>query len=630
MENKILTLTDLKEILDSKQFILNKNWEKNVNNCPEAIELIKKYNLNYLDIKYIIKNNLEFKIYKCPFCEEQLHVKDMTTVFRKVCSKHRKEYAKYLQSLVSPEEREKRLNKAKENNLKKFGCEYSFQSKEVQEKIKKTNLERYGVENPSCNEQVKLKTAENNIRKYGVKSTAQLEEVKAKARKTNLERYGVEHIFQSNEIKQKIQETNLKKYGVNWACQNEEIKQKIIKSNIQNNGNACSLLNLEIKEKAEATLRQKYGDNWKKEFGKLSSRTRLDESYLNLLTNETFTVRILTKREDFKGLNTYTSYKWKCEECGTEFEYPLRRDHTPPICRKCHPKIFGKIQNEIYEYIKEIIPSENILINIRSVIAPLELDIYIPNLKVAIEFNGDYWHSENAGKDKNYHLHKTILCEEKGIHLIHIFEHEWELKKDKIKSRLKNLINKSQEKIFARKCEVKEINYSTSEQFLQYNHLQGNIVSSINLGLFYKGNIVAVMTFGKPRFSDEYEYELLRFATSTPVVGGASKLLKYFEKKYNPKSLISYANRCWSSSQNNVYLKLGFEYKGSSDPNYIYIKNDIQLSRYQCQKHKLAKLLGASNFDSSLSESENMKNNGYIKVYDCGNLVYKKNYRQPK
>ncbi len=144
----------------------------------------------------------------------------------------------------------------------------------------------------------------------------------------------------------------------------------------------------------------------------------------------------------------------------------------------------------------------------------------------------------------------------------------------------------------------------------------------IKLGLFHQDELVAVMTFGKPRFNKNYEYELIRYATSKHVIGGASKLLKYFERKFNPKSIITYADRRFS--QGNMYYKLGFNYLNLAPANYWWINSTNLYNRYQTQKHKLKTLL--KKFDENLSESENMFLNHFNKIYDCGNLVFIKDF----
>ncbi len=275
----------------------------------------------------------------------------------------------------------------------------------------------------------------------------------------------------------------------------------------------------------------------------------------------------------------------------------------------------------LLDYIKSIYFSE-IIENSKKIINPLELDIFIPDRDLAIEFNGNYWHSEAGGKNKNYHIDKTNLCREKGIQLIHIFEHQWDDKSEIFKSVISNKLGLST-KIYARKCKVVELD--NCSEFLNTNHLQGNCGSSVKLGLTYNGELVSVMTFGKPRFNKSYEFELLRFCNklNTSVVGGASKLLNYFEKKYSPKSIISYANLQWSDG--NVYKNLGFTELSISEPNYWWTKSESVLTRYQCQKHKLKDLL-KDKFNPELSEKENMEKAGYSRLFDCGNMVFVKEH----
>lgn len=298
-----------------------------------------------------------------------------------------------------------------------------------------------------------------------------------------------------------------------------------------------------------------------------------------------------------------------------------------PRCLKCYPKTVNSyLEKQIVEYIKSIYNGE-VIENDRQLINPLELDIVIPEKKLAIEFNGDYWHSEKAGIDINYHLNKTEMCEKLGYQLIHIFEHEWlnPIKQNILKEKLKYLLGIDQYIIYARKCVVKKINTKEKNKFLNENHIQGEDKSKIKLGLFYDNQLVSLMTFIKPRFNRNYQWELSRFASLNGyrIIGGASKLLKYFERIYKPKSLITYADRRFSKG--NLYNKLGFTLLSKTSPNYFYVKGDELLTRYQCQKHKLQKVLG-DKFDKSLSETENMNKNGFIKIYDCGNYVFTKQY----
>ena len=220
--------------------------------------------------------------------------------------------------------------------------------------------------------------------------------------------------------------------------------------------------------------------------------------------------------------------------------------------------------------------------------------------------------------NKNYHLEKTELCLENDIQLLHIFEGEYlELWLSMINSKL-GLNNK----IFARKCIIKELKSKETEDFLNKNHLQGFCQAKINMGLFYEDKLVSVMSFSKPRFNKKYEYELIRFASKRnyTVIGGASKLWNYFVNKYNPKSVITYANRRFSNG--DLYYKLGFTFIEKTKPNYFYFsKQHPKLEpRIKFQKHKLKDILEV--YDENLSEAENMFNNKYRRIFDSGNLKF--------
>ena len=282
------------------------------------------------------------------------------------------------------------------------------------------------------------------------------------------------------------------------------------------------------------------------------------------------------------------------------------------------PGTSSKIERNFYDWLRNYINVETGVYDVLD--NGLEIDIFSREKKLGFEFNGLYWHSERAGKTENYHLNKTKICNDKGIRLIQIFEDEWHFKRNIIQSRIKNILGVTPYRIFARKCKIKKIERDFCEKFLEKYHLQGKDNSSVRLGLFYKNRLVAVMTFGKPRFNKKFSWELIRYATLSNfnIVGGAGKLLNYFKHNYSG-SIITYADRRWS--EGNLYKKLGFDFKGYTKPNYFYTKNLLRLSRYKCQKHKLKNLL-KENFDPNLSEHQNMNNNKFYKIWDCGNMIF--------
>ena len=276
-------------------------------------------------------------------------------------------------------------------------------------------------------------------------------------------------------------------------------------------------------------------------------------------------------------------------------------------------------EREIADILRE---NNNIVTSCRDIIPDLELDIYIPDKKIAIEFNGSYWHSE-IYKDKYYHQKKTIECAKRGIRLIHIFEYEYNSNREKILAFLKNAVNINDNTvIYARETEIREVGNSEALEFCEKYHLGNGVKASIRLGLYHNNELVQLMTFGKPRFNSEYEYEVYRLVTKfgVNVAYGINKLFKHFLRIYKPKSVLTYVDI--AKFTGNSYLKVGFklcEDIGISKPNYVWVEpyTNQTLTRYQAQKHRLVEIgLG----DTSESESSIMHNNGYYKLYDSGNI----------
>lgn len=281
-------------------------------------------------------------------------------------------------------------------------------------------------------------------------------------------------------------------------------------------------------------------------------------------------------------------------------------------CKTCVPE-YARSKNEL-ELLNEIKRSYDgwIIENDRTLIKPKELDIVIPDLGLAIEYNSPYTH-----EDKD-HLVKTTLTQEQGFKLIQVNEDEWVHKRDIVMSRIRNMLGKSYS-LGARQCTVREIQFP--RQFLDSNHIQGaGSPTSHNLGLFLQDELVAAMTFSKPRFTNKYTWELVRYCSllDVTVTGGASRLLHFFTK-HNEGSILSYSDKRWS--EGSLYRQLDFAYSHTSQPSYAYYKNGKKLSRYQCQKHKLEELL-PQHYNKDFTEAEIMKAAGYIRMYDCGTDVW--------
>jgi hypothetical protein len=460
-----------------------------------------------------------------------------------------------------------------------------------------------------------------------------------KRKQANIDKFGVDNASKLNSIKEKISVANK-------TLDKENVHEKRLKTNKEKYGENCYEL---FREKAKETMLEKFGvDNYgkteeSKEINKKYNEERKkDPNYKQQLLLQKIDVfrtnyrkglfqienaKVLFTEDDYNL--TITERKYLCLQCNKEF---YRYSENIKRCTHCYPINKSLVESELYNFLFNF--NQNIITTDRQTIRPFEIDILIPLYKIGIEYNGLTYHSYGKSsqwskldnyevENKNYHLNKTKLCEEQNIQLLHIFENEWlnPTKQNIWKSIIKSKLNLN-ETIGARKCEIKEISSSVSKSFLDQNHLQGSINSSIRIGLFYQDELVSLLTFSKSRFNKNYDWEITRYCNklNTNVMGGFSKLLKYFRKNYEG-SIITYADKRYSDG--NLYRQNGFIELKDSLPNYFYFKarnTKTLFSRVQFQKHKLKDKLEI--FDETLTESENMFNNGYRRIWDCGNKVF--------
>lgn len=264
----------------------------------------------------------------------------------------------------------------------------------------------------------------------------------------------------------------------------------------------------------------------------------------------------------------------------------------------------------------------------RHILNGREIDIYIPEKNIGIEYNGNKWHTEwFAKKDKNYHLFKMEECREKGVGLITIFEDEYELHKEIVLNKLAHILkigNEHMPKLYGRKCEIKEIYSYIAEDFLNVNHIQGFVKSTLFLGAFYNEKLVGVMSFTK---QTDNNWELTRFATDIKYncCGVGGKLFNYFIKNYDFKEIKSFADRRWTLDENNnVYTKLGFVFHSFTKPNYTYYNANVnrykRFHKFNFRKDKLVKKY--PHLNPRMTETEMVKELGYDRIWDCGLIKY--------
>lgn len=496
--------------------------------------------------------------------------------------------------------------------------------------------------NPNCNNRVKYKNStlgyydycsnkcissdptvkktkeEKSFLKYGTKAPAQSSSIKEKIINTNIEKYGFNSPIQNKQIKKKAANTLNNNWGVDNPAKSEYILEKRINS-FKNNIS-------QYKESFKKTSLEKYGveHHWSNPDIHKKSIDFFYKSYKNRIVTK---IQNSTNKDvifiDFNK-NDKTSLLFKCDKCSTEFEiltyqFYWRINNKRNICTKCYPISDNSsiAQKEIFNFIKEnyigdVIENDNKIIN------PYEVDIYLPQLKIGFEFNGLYWHSDKF-KKSNYHFLKYKKSIENNIKLISIWEDDWTIKREICESIILNRIGNSN-KIWARNTIIRMISYNDSKYFLDTCHLQGDCKSSIRIGLYYQDELVSLMTFSKLRISvggknKEGVWELTRFCNklNTTVIGGASKLLKYFINMYNPIQIESYSDNMISNG--DLYQKLGFNYSHTSNPSYWYVINNIRSHRFNWRKDKLIKL----GYDKDKFEHEIMEENGYYRVWSSGN-----------
>lgn len=478
-------------------------------------------------------------------------------------------------------------------------CRRSSQGQAIiQQKMKQTSLEKYGTINAGASEKAKQKRKQTNLERYGVEHSNNVE----KAKKTSQERYGCDNAMQNPDIHKKAEETNIEKYGSKNPTQNEEVKQKTKETCLEKYGAENFLSSKQGKRKNKQSYRQWY-------YYILVERLAM-KNIIPLFDKETFV----------ENTTSNYTFEYRCVTCNSIIETNNTNSQTIR-CKQCNPHI-SIVEKKLRQWIDEIYHGDvqcNKFFSFND--KRFEIDIFLPEFNIGIEFHGNYWHCD-LYKHNDYHQHKYLYFKQQNIQLIQVFESEWVNNPYIVKSIIKSKL-KLNETIYARKCIVKEIDNTTYNIFCEQNHLQGSCVAKIRIGLFFDNNLVQCISFAKPRFNKNYEYELIRSCSklNTTIVGGFNKLFKHFTKTYQPRSIITY---CDARYFNGVgYQQAGFEFVELTKPDFFYFhKSDCCdiYHRTHFQKHKLSDIL--PQFDCNKTAELNMLENGYSRIFDAGNLKF--------
>jgi hypothetical protein len=509
--------------------------------------------------------------------------------------------------------KEEILDKCRRTNLERFGVENASQSDIVKQRMKETNLERFGVENASQSDIVKKKKAETSQNHYGTHHPAQSDIVKQRMKETNLERFGVENASQAVKVKEKISE-KLKN-----ADLQKSIRLKMKATCLQKYGVENPAVLELTKLKSRETSLRKYGVAHfiqSSRGRRIVQRPKLPQAIIEKITSEEFwkeeycnKQRSIDQIAAELGINAAgaSNYFWKYSNLelrgfanqGSSAEERSFIDFIDSLELKTIARLsfqkLAKMVGKISESRKEI-------------------DVYLPDFKLAFEYNGLYWHSELHQKPE-YHHEKTLECERLGIRLIHIWSDDWLLKRTLLEKKIRAFVGLEKERVFARKCSILIPTSQQKKSFYETNHIKGDGAGSITYALQNGGALVAMLTL---KSMGNGSYDLNRYATSCSVVGGFSKLLEHFKRKVNWKRIYTFADGCWSRGE--LYLKTGFSLVGEIPPSFHGFENfrDFRINRLNYTHDKLSKRFP----HLSGTQKEIMDQAGILRIWDCGQLKF--------
>lgn len=309
-------------------------------------------------------------------------------------------------------------------------------------------------------------------------------------------------------------------------------------------------------------------------------------------------------------VNSSTKMRIICTRHGEFWQTPF--EHTKYGCYLCGRTVSFK-ENDLFEFVKRMHPDAKQ--RNRSLIKPKELDIIIPSKRIAIEYNGLYWHTTRK-LSPDYHKTKSDLCKEKGIRLIHIWEDDWKEKQDVVKSFLAATLT-TIPTVYGRETRLKEISKSVAKTFLERNHIQGSTRNTLSTGLFHEDSLVSVCSFTRGK----EHWELVRHACkkNIRVLGALGKHTKNFLKTHTNIKLISFCDL--SMFTGTSYEAAGFKLDKALPPDYKYVIKNKRKHKFNFRRKYLPKFLGEE-FKPELSEVQNMELNGYYRVFDCGKARY--------
>lgn len=513
------------------------------------------------------------------------------------------------------------VQQAKKTRLEKNGGQYH--SEDFGSKMKATKKKNHGDENFVNPEKAKATIAEKleenpDFWKDREKKTKQTKIANGyDPNWNNREKFKSTISDFTDERKMEIVEKRrlhcLNEYGVDSIAKVPEIQNKITTTTMKNNGYTRPFANKEILDRATNQLKLEAWNNFHSANRPIEICCTIGE-FLASRSPEATKI-----------------WEWRCKECNKHFFAPWANWRTRQ-CPYCHPRNMQTMEAEIYGYLVSLGLCKDFVRNNRSVLHSLELDVYSPSLKFAVEFNGIFWHSVDTKVfddcrriDRTYHLNKTKMCEQFGIQLVHIFEDEWKHNERLCKSKLKKILCPDRlMHIDASRCSIKtDVNEDLKRRFFEKYNINGDDNSSIRYSLVFNGHVVAMMSFKKCRNGSEYQWNISSYCEMNSIVvdGGFETLLKKFECEHKPKTICYYADYRWEKKVDCLH-SLAFE--SFRAPQLWWTNGDTRAYESWLTPGNASRVL--ENYDKSLSFIENAIAHKVYRIYDCGKLVFAKHY----
>lgn len=539
-----------------------------IRKCLNCDKEIPKMNLNtcsnFCSGQMKIKNSSEERT--CPYCKNIFVVRKKQE--RKLCSDEcRKSWA------LMPENKKLRFENTKKAVKEKYGVEYYFSHEDCPSKIKATKKEKYGSENYVNIEKAKQSKKD----KYGNECFNNIEKIL----KTKEEKYGDKNYNN----RPKAEATSIDRFGEVHAMKLKEYQDKQINTLKNNYGVDSPLRSHEIKMRQENTNIDRYG--FKSPSGNQTIKNKIKQAYYNGFKDTKMFEKLkdgnISLIDKYEGIddssNKLNVYTFECNVCKSKFKCTFS-NNIAPICRTCFPVCKNtKQQILISDMLRNY--NTNFFENIRDLICPLEVDFHLPEHNIAIELNGNYFHSELGGnKDKEYHLNKSIKCEEKNILLMHFFEDEVLQKPDIVKNIILNGIGLTKE-INVENHVIKKISVLKATEFLIKNNIFGVAKGIKSYGLFSNKELVSILSVRKCGIG---KYAIVRYGD---LIGGFVKnsfelLFNHFVVENKPANVIAFddCRIVGTNNTNSVFNKM-FEFCGITEPKQWFFKKSVYTNRFE-------------------------------------------------